>query len=133
LYWFVRRLRWYYAAVRLPGCVHRRRMVTPFPTRSALDCSAGTDCSMAFSSQALPIPAQVASVHAQVCDPARSVLPLPKRAEPYRLPRALTASAPGSCTLISGLNTGPAHSPVLFPVLVTSWFIYLVASSSIQL
>ena len=35
----VRKLRRYYAAVRLPGCVHRRRMVTPFPTRSTLDCS----------------------------------------------------------------------------------------------
>jgi hypothetical protein len=44
---FVRELRRYYAAVRLPGCVHRRRTVTPFPTRSVLDCSALADRSMA--------------------------------------------------------------------------------------
>jgi hypothetical protein len=44
--WFVRELLWYYAAVRLPGCVHRRRTVTPFPTRSALDCSTSVGCSM---------------------------------------------------------------------------------------
>jgi hypothetical protein len=45
--WFVRELHWYYAAVRLPGCVHRRRTVLSFPTRSALDCSTAVDCSMA--------------------------------------------------------------------------------------
>ena len=38
-HWFVRELQRYYAAVRLPECVHRRRMVTPFPTLTALDCS----------------------------------------------------------------------------------------------
>jgi hypothetical protein len=62
--------------------------------------------------QALPIPAHDASVHAQVSDPAGSLQPLPERAARCGLPRVGTTSALGSCTLISGLNTGPAHSPV---------------------
>jgi hypothetical protein len=84
--------------------------VTSFPTRSALDCSTGLLHGRRIL--ALPIPAHDESVHAQVSDPAPFAQPLPERSERCCLPRALTTSAPGSCTLISGLNTGPAHSPI---------------------
>jgi hypothetical protein len=79
LRWFVQELRRYYAAVRLPECVHRRRTVTPFPTRSALDCSAGTDCSMTDTPRLSRLGAHDASVHAQVSDPAEFMPPLPER------------------------------------------------------
>jgi hypothetical protein len=59
--------------------------------------------------QALPIPAHNASVRAQVSDPAECFHPLPKRDSCCCLPCALTTSALESCTLISGLNTGPTH------------------------
>jgi hypothetical protein len=107
--WLVRELRRYYAAVRLPGCVHRRRSVTPFPTRSVLDCSTAVDCSMTDTPRLSRLGAHDASVHVQVCDPAECVHPLPKRDEHCCLPCVGTMSALESCTLISGLNTGPAH------------------------
>ena len=80
---------------------------TSFPTRSALDCSTGLLPGRRIL--ALPIPAYDASEHAQVSDRAGSASPLPVRATQRGLPRALTASAPESCTLISGLNTGPTY------------------------
>jgi hypothetical protein len=106
---FVRRLRRYYAAVRLPECVHRRRTVTPFPTLTALDCSTAVDRSMADALRLSRLGAHDASVYAQVSDPAECFHPLPKRDGRYCLPCVGTTSALGSCTRISGLNTGPTH------------------------
>jgi len=47
------------------------------------------------------------SDHAQVSDPAGSVQPWPYWAAPCCLARVRTASASESCSLISGLTTGP--------------------------
>ena len=49
----VRRLRWYYAAVRLPVVVHRRRASSDFPTRPALPL-AGDDWLSRFSLNMFP-------------------------------------------------------------------------------
>jgi hypothetical protein len=59
--------------------------------------------------QALPIPVHDASVYAQVSDPAEFLPLLPERVAGCCLPCVGTTSALESCTLISGLNTGPAH------------------------
>ena len=59
--------------------------------------------------QALPIPAHDACVHAQVSDPAECLLLWPERAADFCLPCVGTTSALESCTLISGLNTEPTH------------------------
>src|SRR5882724_12691999 len=49
----VRRLRWYYAAVRLPVVVHHRRSSSDFPTRPALPL-AGDDGLSRFSLNMFP-------------------------------------------------------------------------------
>ena len=81
--------------------------VASFPTRSALDCSRGL--LHGRRTLALPIPAHDASVHAQVFDPAEFLPLLPERVAGCCLPCVGTTSTLESCTLISGLNTGPAH------------------------
>jgi hypothetical protein len=97
-----------YAVVRRPGFVHRRRR--SYPSRRGL-CWTAPLCGLLHGRRilALPIPAHDASVHAQVEYPAECMQPLPKRSACSCLPRALTVSALRSCTLISGLNTGPTH------------------------
>jgi hypothetical protein len=73
--WLVRGLRRYYAAIRLPECVHRRRSVTSFPTRSALDCSAGTDGSMADAPWLSRLPRKLFRCMLRSTTPPGSFLP----------------------------------------------------------
>ena len=62
---FVRRLRHYYAGVRLLWIVHRRLRLFTFPPRT-------TRPDRAYGrSRDLPVPAQGASIHARVLDHAR--------------------------------------------------------------
>src|SRR5262245_9142401 len=72
---FVRGLRRYYAAVRLPECVHPRRSVTPFPTRSALDCSTAVDCSMADTPRLSRFPRNLFRCMLRSTTPPGSFLP----------------------------------------------------------
>ncbi len=103
------RLHRYYAAVRLPGCVHRRRSVTPFPTRSALDCSTAVDCSMTDTPRLSRFPYMMRLCMLRSPTPPSSCHSCQSEMAGCCLSCVGTTSALESCTLISGLNTGPAH------------------------
>ena len=100
---FVRRLRHYYAAVRLPAVVHHRRTSLDFTMRPKHDCLDGRRISR-FSRRLFPCMLGVS-------DLARYQRPLPKRYIGCGLPLLLTGSA-SRTESISRLNTQPALSPV---------------------
>jgi len=100
---FVRRLRRYYAAVRLPASVHHRRTSLDFtmrPKRAGL----GSRRISRFSRRLLPCMPGVS-------DLAGYQRPLPKRSVGCGLPLLLRGSA-SRTKFISRLNTQPALSPV---------------------
>ena len=100
---FVHRLRWYYAAVRLPAAVHHRRTSLDFTMRPNR-CRLG-DCRISrFSRKLLPcMPG--------VLDRAGYHRASPKRHAGCCLPPAPTESA-SRVRLLSRLNTLPALAPV---------------------
>jgi hypothetical protein len=108
---FVRRLRRYFGAVRLPTSVHHRRTSFDFPVRSAVLFSADRRGISRFPHNVL------AYMHG-VSDRARSGHTLRWRCTRCCLPLSSTASASRStCRLRSGacisrLNTRPGRSPV---------------------
>jgi len=100
---FVRRLRQYYAAVRLPATVHHRRTSLDFTMRPMHHCLGGRRSSR-FSRRLLPYMLGVS-------DLAGYRHALPERHNDCRLPLLLTGSA-SRTESISRLNTQPARSPV---------------------
>jgi hypothetical protein len=103
---FVRRLRRYYEAVRLPTPVHHRRAPFGFSMRTVAPslATAGRGTSR--------FPHGVRERMRRVFD--RAGLPRCSRCrtERYGLPLPPTESAPGSGSCFSRLNTGPTLSPV---------------------
>ena len=99
----VRRLRWYYAAVRLPAAVHHRRTSLDFTMRPQL-VSWGDRRTSRFSRRLLPCMLGVS-------DLAGYQRSLPKRNIGCGLPLSPTGSA-SRTEFISRLNTQPALSPV---------------------
>ena len=108
---FVRRLRRYYAAVRLPTSVHHRRVSLDFPMRSAFAIAADGRGTSRF-------PRRVFPYMRGVSDRAGFLGVLPERRLGYCLPLCSTASASrrAHClrngAWISRLNTQPARAPV---------------------
>jgi len=98
---FVRGLRRYCGAVRLPLSVHRRRTSLDFPTRPA---PAGGQRISRFSREVFPYVLGV-------CDRAGSACLSRYRDSRCGLPLLLTASAPRR-KVLSRLNTRPARTPV---------------------
>ena len=107
---FVRRLRRYYAAVRLPTSVHHRRVSLDFPMRSAASSAAEGRGISRFPCRVLPYMRGVS-------DRAGSLGALPERRLGCGLPLTSTASAPQrahclrSGAWISRLDTQPARTP----------------------
>ncbi len=102
---FVRRLRRYYAAVRLPATVHHRRASLDFTMRPNPDASGlGGRRISRFSRRLLPCMLGVS-------DLAGYLRALPKRRVGCGLPLTPTESA-SRTKFISRLNTQPALSPV---------------------
>ena len=99
----VRRLRRYYAAVRLPAAVHHRRMSLDFTMRPQR-AGWGSRRISRFSRRLLPCMPGVS-------DLAGYQRPLPMRCVDCGLPLLLTGSA-SRTEFISRLNTQPALSPV---------------------
>ena len=100
---FVRRLRRYYAAVRLPATVHHRRTSLDFTMRPR-HAGLGSRRISRFSRRLLPCMLGVS-------DLAGYQRSWPKRNIDCGLPLTPTGSASRTC-LISRLNTQPALSPV---------------------
>ena len=100
---FVRRLRRYYAAVRLPAAVHHRRTSSDFTMRPKHALLGGRRISR-FSRRLFPCMPGVS-------DLAGYLRALPKRHVGFRLPLLLTGSA-SRTKFISRLNTQPARTPV---------------------
>ncbi len=100
---FVRRLRRYYAAVRLPATVHHRRVSLDFTMRPR-NAGLGSRRISRFSRRLLPYMPGVS-------DLAGYQRPLPKRNIGCGLPLLLTGSA-SRTESISRLNTQPARYPV---------------------
>lgn len=95
----VRRLRWYYRAVRLPVIVHHRRESLDFPTRPAGLIVADDHGLSRFPNAVLPrMPG--------VSDRARFRRALPGRSVGCRLPLLSTASAPRFDSLFRGSIPG---------------------------
>jgi len=105
----VRRLRWYYAAIRLPTTVHHRRVPVGFPIRSAGPVPTDGGGISRF-------PHKVHPYMPGVFDRARASCTLPYRRSRCGLPSSSTTSAPRSTCFrrawISRLNTQPARPPV---------------------
>ena len=100
---FVRRLRRYYAAVRLPATVHHRRASLDFTMRPRYPCLGDRRISR-FSRKLLPCMPGVS-------DLAGYRYAWPKRHNDCGLPHSIKGSA-SRTEFISRLNTQPARTPV---------------------
>src|SRR5207247_8083094 len=102
---FVRQLLRYYGSVRLPTIVHHRCSSLDFPRRSAFADNRGISQS----------PFGMFPCMLGVSDLAGFSCNIGRRCSRFRLPFAITTSAPGFCVAISRLNTQPARTSINVP------------------